>query len=87
MLNKIVLDYFKAAGGKVVYLHTSFEQIVSRLQVDSLRPLFKDLTQAKELYAFRLPLYLNYAEEIIEIDRESPEVIATQIRDRLRYGL
>ena len=85
VLNKIVLDYFKAAGGRVLFLHTHFEQIVSRLQTDASRPLFKDLTQAKALYAFRLPLYLNYADEIIEVNRESPDVIATQIKNT--YGL
>lgn len=85
VLNKIVLDYFKQAGAKVIFLHASFEQIVSRLKADDSRPLFKDQRVAKELYAFRLPLYLHYADEIIDVNRESIDLIALQIKKK--YGL
>jgi shikimate kinase len=84
VLNKIVLDYFKKAGGKVIFLHASFEQIVNRLMADTSRPLFKDLAQAKTQYTFRLPLYLHYADESIDVNTESADRVALQIKEK--YG-
>ncbi len=55
VLNKIILDYLKATGGKVIFLNASFEQIAKQLEGDNSRPLFKDLADAKKLYDFRLP--------------------------------
>ena len=80
-LNKIILDYFKETGGKVIFLHAKFEQIIRRLEEDSSRPLFKDLASAKKLYDFRLPLYLNYADEIIDVDSQSVGEIALKIKE------
>jgi shikimate kinase len=81
VLNKIILDYFKKTGGKVIFLNSRFEQIVKHLHGDESRPLFKDLTSAKELYDFRLPLYLNYADEIIDVDSLSADEIALKIKN------
>ncbi len=80
VLNRIILDYFKETGGKVIFLNARFETIVKRLEGDDSRPLFKDITSAKKLYDFRLPLYLNYADEIIDVDSRSAEKIALQIK-------
>ena len=44
--------------------------------------LFLNLTNAKKLYDFRLPLYLNYADEIIDIDFQSTDEIALEIIHR-----
>src|SRR3990167_5099498 len=63
VLNQIILDYLKEAGGKVIFLNARFEQIVTQLEGDNSRPLVRDLTSTKKLYDFRLPLYLNYADE------------------------
>ena len=81
VLNKIILDYFKETGGKVIFLNARFEQIVKQLEGDDSRPLFKDLTSAKKLYDFRLPLYLNYADEIIDVDSRSADDIALEIKE------
>jgi shikimate kinase len=81
VLNKIILDYFKKTGGKVIFLHARFEQIVKQLEGDDSRPLFKDVTTAKKLYDFRLPLYLHYADEIIDVESQSAEEIALKIKD------
>ena len=62
VVNRIVLDYFKEHGAKVIFLNTPFDEIAKRLEGDTTRPLLKE---AKKLYEFRLPLYLNYADEII----------------------
>lgn len=81
VLNKIILDYFKKTGGKVIFLNIKFEQLIKQLAGDDSRPLFKNLISAKKLYDFRLPLYLNYAEEIIDVDSQSAEEIALKIKE------
>lgn len=83
VLNKIILDYFKKTGGKVVFLNASFEKIVKKLDGDNSRPLFKDLISAKKMYDFRLPLYLNYADEIIDVDFRSADEIALIIKETI----
>ncbi len=83
VLNKIILDYFKKTGGKVIFLNASFDRIVKRIEGDYSRPLFKDLTVAQKLYDFRLPLYLNYADEVIDVDSRSAEEIALKIKGSL----
>lgn len=80
VLNKIILDYFKKMSGKAIFLNAKFETIVKRLEGDSSRPLFKDITSAKKLYDFRLPLYLNYADEIIDADSRSAKEVALKIK-------
>jgi len=81
VLNKIILDYFKEAGGKVILLNARFERIVQRLKKMDARPLFKDVAHAKKLYDFRLPLYLHYADESIDVDSLSAEEIALKIKE------
>lgn len=81
--NKIILDYFKESGGKVIFLNTAFEQIAKRLKNDNSRPLFKHGETAKELYDFRLPLYLHYADEVIDVNLQSAKQIALQIKTGL----
>ena len=82
VLNKIIIDYFKGAGGKIIFLNPSFEQIAKRLEGDDSRPLFKDLESARKLYDFRLPLYSNYADLIIDIANHSPDEIAHMIIEK-----
>jgi shikimate kinase len=83
VLNKIILDYFKETGGKVIFLNARFEEIAKRLEGDDSRPLFKHLTKAKKLYDFRLPLYLSYADEIIDVDSQSADEIALKIKEMI----
>lgn len=77
VLNKIILDYL---DGKVFFLNARFEQIIKRLEGDHARPLFKSVSEAKKLYDLRLPLYLHYADEIIDVDFRSPDEIALNIK-------
>ncbi len=86
VLNKIILDLFKETGGKVIFLHVGFDEIAKRLEGDDLRPLFKDLKNAKKLYDFRLPLYLNYADEVVEVGFQTADEIALKIKGE-RGGL
>jgi shikimate kinase len=78
VLNKIALDYFKEAGGKVIFLNTPLERIAQQLQGDTSRPLFND---SQKLYDFRLPLYSNYADVTIDVHTLSPEELALQIKE------
>lgn len=80
VLNKIILDYLKRLNGKVIFLNVAFEQIMKRLRKDDSRPLAQD---AKKLYDFRFPLYLHYADETIDINAQSPDEIALQIKGLL----
>lgn len=83
VLNRIILDYFKKMGGKVFYLHACFETLCKRVEKDLSRPLFTDVTTAQKLYDFRLPLYLNYADQIFNTDFKSAEQIALEIKGSL----
>jgi shikimate kinase len=84
--NKIVLDYFKAAGGKVLFLNTHFDLIAKRLENDCSRPLFQSLKHAKELYELRLPLYRSYADVIIDTVALSASEIARLINETIHEG-
>jgi shikimate kinase len=83
VLNKIILDYFKEAGGKIFFLNAGFERIMKRLEGDTSRPLFTDLMNVKKMYDFRYPLYLKYTDETIAVDSLSAEEIALKIKRSL----
>jgi len=74
--NQIIVDYFKAGGAKIVFLHAPFEEIAKRLESDRTRPLFSDLRGAKKLYDLRLPLYLHSADLVVEAAGRAPDEIA-----------
>ena len=69
VMNKIILDYL-GQDALIIFLKTSFDESKNRV-VESLRPLFRDVAKAKELYDFRLPLYEHYANIIIETDNNN----------------
>jgi shikimate kinase len=79
VLNKIILDYLKKPDGKIFFLNATFQTIAVRLANDGLRPLFKNIVEAESLYYFRQPLYLKYADQVIEVDKKSVEEIAQEI--------
>lgn len=86
ILNKIVLDYLKQLNGKVFFLNASFETIAARLGDDSLRPLVTDIGETQSLYHFRQPLYLRYADHVVEVDKKSVEEIAQEIAENSLRG-
>ena len=60
-----------ASRGKVIYLHTSVEQQLSRTRHDRNRPLLQTpdpRTTLEELLAIRDPLYRDVADLVIETD-------------------
>lgn len=79
VLNKIILDYFKKNDGKILFLNATFQTIALRLADDDLRPLFKNRVEAESLYHFRQPLYLKYADRVVDVDKKSVEEIAQEI--------
>lgn len=79
VLNKMILDYLKEPNGKIVFLNASFQTLVDRLVDDVSRPLFKNRVEAESLYRFRQPLYLKYADVVIEVDQKTVEEIAQEI--------
>jgi shikimate kinase len=79
VMNKIIFDYLKGGGGKIFFLRATFQTVAARLADDALRPLFKNSVEAKSLYHFRQPLYLEYADQIIEVDKKTVEEIAQEI--------
>lgn len=81
VLNPVIFEYFNLTKKKVFFLHATFQTIAKRLEGDRSRPLFR---KAKELYDARLPLYFNYADEVISVDFLSPEKIAFQIKECIR---
>lgn len=79
VMNKIVLDYLQQSNGKIFFLNTPFHTIKDRLIHDSSRPLFKNISEAESLYRLRQPLYLTYADHVIEAEHKSVKDIATEI--------
>lgn len=79
VLNKVIMDNLKGCEGQIFYLNTSFETLAKRLAQDQSRPLFKNVAEAKSLYLHRMPLYLKYADHVIEAENKSVNDIALEI--------
>lgn len=74
------------AGGRVVYLHASVEQQVSRTARDRNRPLLRTANPAQvlsDLLALRDPLYREIADVVIETDERPPRMVVMEILARL----
>ncbi|MRH43141.1 AAA family ATPase [Aquibacillus halophilus] len=66
--------------GLVVYLETSWKEIVTRLKNDTLRPLWNQKgNDKKELYNSRLMKYSEVSLHTVRTDRRLPEDIASEI--------
>lgn len=79
VLNKIILDYLRQQEGVVVFLRANFATLSLRLKGDSSRPLFQNRSQALSLYQDRQPLYVKYADKIIDVDGKSVTAIVQEI--------
>lgn len=85
VMNKIVLDYLRKPAGQVVFLNATFQTIACRLTDDASRPLFRNRIESESLYNFRQPLYLKYADHVVEVDKKSVHEVAQEIAG-VRYG-
>jgi len=75
-------------NGKIIYLKDSFEKIKQRLKKDQTRPLMASREKAKTLFQKRQPLYLRYADEIIDCVRDSDlNHIGREIIKRLKTDI
>ncbi len=71
--------------GFVVYLDVSWEEICSRLENDTERPLWRgEELEKKKRYEKRQPLYKKAADTIIQADTKTPGQIAREIAIRLK---
>ena len=83
----VVMSYDNIAAlrksGKIIHLAASYNTIKQRLGNTDTRPLFKDEFTAHLLYQIRLPLYTQYADEVIQTDKLSPAEIARIIASKI----
>lgn len=71
------------SGGKIVYLRTSLNTLLSRVNGDGSRPLLKGGAEEKmkKLFAERAPVYEQAADVITDTDGLGPEEIASKIAE------
>lgn len=69
----------------VIFLDTSFNVVKERLKHTDIRPLFKQEEKAMLLYAERLPLYRQFADDIINTDNHTPQEIVQMIMDKYSF--
>src|SRR5699024_549258 len=68
------------SNGVIIYLQTSFPEIMSRLKYDSSRPLWdQQITEREKLYERRHTMYKNIADHIIHTDGLHVEEIGKEI--------
>lgn len=70
--------------GKIIYLHTSFEEIHRRLAGDNSRPLWKDDQSNRNLYQRRINLYQTCADFVIHSDKLTVEQQVEEIVQKLK---
>jgi len=73
--------------GIIVYLHVSIEELVKRLANDDKRPLLQvdnKVQVIRSLYSTRLPLYMKYADIIVDNTRKRPKDVVREIFDEIR---
>ncbi len=70
----------------IVFLHASFTSIKQRLKNTDTRPLFRQEEKATLLYAYRLPLYKQCANLIIDTDDKKPEDIIKVILEKYKLA-
>lgn len=72
--------------GKIIYLRTTPETLVSRVEGDTSRPLLKGGAREKiySILAVREPVYSAAADLIVDTDGLSPEEIAEKITELVK---
>jgi len=82
VINKLCIDHLKK-NGTVVFLQTTFDVIVKRLEGDTTRPLFINKDKAKKLFLFRENLYKEYADITVNTNLLSVGQITNLIFSKL----
>lgn len=73
------IEQLKRGGGTIVFLRTTFETVTSRISDFSTRPLFRDIERARALFIERQPLYLKYADYVVDTDEKNPQTVCDDI--------
>lgn len=67
-------------NGVIIYLHTSFKEIVKRLGKDANRPLWnKSMKDKENLYKKRIPLYKEFSDYIVQTDQKTVQELVQEI--------
>ena len=81
------MDLLRQNGAVVVFLRSSFETVAARNAGLETRPLFRDGTKARELFATRAPVYEQWADITVDTDGKLPEALCAEILSRLSARL
>ena len=80
ILNKLNIINLRKNNGRVVFLRTTFDEIVKRVSAhDRPRPLFSDIKKAVKLFESRKAIYKSHADIIIDTDGLKVEDIVNQL--------
>ncbi|GAB4073466.1 shikimate kinase AroK [Barrientosiimonas marina] len=71
-------------NGLIIFLDTSFAEVLTRLGEDVSRPLWGQADHARyNLYKRRYPVYRSLADMTVHTDQKTPDIIAADIMERL----
>ncbi|WP_196493690.1 shikimate kinase [Ornithinibacillus caprae] len=74
-------------NGVIIYLQSNFDEITTRLEKDSFRPLWdKSLADRRKLYIKRVIMYEQYADLVIDTTQKDIEAIAHEIIHEYTYN-
>jgi shikimate kinase len=79
------MEHLMCNGGVVVFLETSFEEVLRRVPDRSSRPLLGDTVVAQKLYHERLPVYRGYADLIVATDGKTKIALCSEILQLLEF--
>lgn len=79
IMNQLNMLYLKE-NALTIYLAASFSELQSRAAGDKKRPLAGDPKEFRKLYGLRLPLYLYYADEIIDTESKDLQRAVQEIK-------
>ena len=74
------IECLKEKSCSICFLRTSFDVIVDRVKDLSERPLFNNLTSARELFEQRMPVYSTLADFEIDTSELDPSSVVSIIR-------
>ncbi len=78
VMNEENMNYLKE-DGTIIFLKNSFDTSKKRVNKKNPPPLFRNQSQARDLYDLRQPLYMKYSDITIETDKKFPKQIVTEI--------
>jgi shikimate kinase len=73
------MEHLIHGGGTVIFLETSFDEVLRRVPDRSSRPLLQDTATARKLYHERLPVYRRYADITVNTDGKTPDALCSEI--------